>query len=93
MPLLPKLRRWFSGPAVDYREAIALLLLAAREDEAFGRQVRFLLSLPAAQRISLVNTALHEMNLRGESQSLREAFAVLATDNGAAAALRALDNP
>jgi len=73
-------------------EGAARLLIAAREDEAFGQRVRFLLRLPGPQRTSLVNTALHEMTLRGEPQSLREAFAVLATDTGAAAALRALDS-
>ncbi len=93
MSLFPRLRRWFSGPAGDYREEIARLLLAAREDEAFGRQVRNLLSLPGPQRTALVNTALHEMALRGEPPSLREAFAILATDEGAAAALRVLNNP
>jgi hypothetical protein len=92
MSQLSKLRRLFSGPAGDHREEIARLLIAAREDEAFGQRVRFLLRLPGPQRTSLVNTALHEMTLRGEPQSLREAFAVLATDTGAAAALRALDS-
>ena len=93
MSLLSKLRRLISSPAGDYREEIALLLLAAREDEAFGQRVRLLLSLPGPQRTALATTALHEMALRGEPPSLREAFAILATDGGAAAALRVLNDP
>ncbi len=93
MSLLSKLRRLISSPAGDYREEIALLLLAAREDEAFGQRVRLLLNLPGPQRTALVNTALHEMALRGEAESLREAFAILSTDGGAASALRVLNDP
>lgn len=50
----------------------------------------FLLQLPSGQRASLVNTALHEMELRGEPRPLREAFAILATESGANAALRVM---
>jgi hypothetical protein len=44
MSLPSMLRQLLSSPAGDYREEIAHLLLAAREDEAFGRQVRYLLA-------------------------------------------------
>jgi len=72
-------------------DAFAVLLVAAKEDDEFRRRLEFLLRLPALQRASLVNTGLHEMEVRGESASARAAFAVLATEDGAAIAMRALE--
>ena len=69
-------------------DALATLLLAAKEDQEFRRRLEFLLRLPALQRQSLVNTGLHEMEVRGEPAEARAAFAVLATEEGAALALR-----
>jgi hypothetical protein len=46
--------------------------------------------MPAGQRESLVNTALHEMELKGEPQHLRTAFTILATDEGARVATEVL---
>lgn len=74
----------------DTRDALANLLLAAKEDEAFRRQVLLLLRAPSLQRQSRVNTALHEMTLRGEPKSARAAFALLATDEGAKVAMEVL---
>ena len=74
-------------------DTLATLVLAANEDEEFLRRVQFLLRLPAVQRESLVHTGLHEMEIRGEPASARAAFAVLATEEGAAIALRALESP
>lgn len=76
--------------AADHRDAIATLLLVAREDPALRRQLLALLHAPALQRTSILNTALHEMELRGEPAAARAAFTVLASDAGAALALRAL---
>lgn len=77
-------------PATDPSSELTTLLLAAREDTAFHRQLLFLLRAPSLQRQSLVNTALHEMTLRGEPKGARTAFALLATDKGAQAALEFL---
>lgn len=75
----------------DAPEAVARLLLAAREDEALRKRLLFILRAPKLQRESLVNTALHEMALRGESKEDRRAFAALGTDEGARAALALLE--
>ncbi len=64
--------------------------MAAREDAAFGRQVRMLLALPSGQRASIINTAVEQMTLKREPAELRPAFAMLATDEGAATAARLL---
>ena len=90
MPFLATLRKWFHLREEEPQDVIARLLLAAKEDDAFRQRILFLLQAPTAQRQSLVNSALHEMSLRGEPQSVRTAFAVLATDEGARAALHVL---
>jgi hypothetical protein len=66
------------------------MLMAAREDPAFREQVLALLQLPVAQRQPMIHTVLHEMRLRGEPPAARAAFATLATEAGAATALRIL---
>ena len=73
-------------PDEDTGEVLARLLLAAQEDKAFRDQVLNILRLPLVQRQSIVNNALHEMTLRGEPMAMRQAFAVLATEEGAATA-------
>lgn len=72
-------------------DTLATLLLAAKEDAKFRRQLKLILRLPAVQRESLINTALHEMEIRGESPQARAAFAVLATEEGAKIAMRTLE--
>jgi hypothetical protein len=72
-------------------DTLATLLLAAKEDENFRRHLEFILRLPAIQRESVVNTGLHEMEIRGEPAQARAAFAVLATEEGARIAMRALE--
>jgi hypothetical protein len=76
--------------AADPGHELTTLLLAARDDAAFRRQLLFLLRAPSLQRQSLVNTAIHEMTLRDEPREARAAFALLATDAGAKAALEVL---
>jgi hypothetical protein len=71
-------------PAV--KDALANLVLAAREDEAFRQRVMWILDLPTTQRASLVNSAVEEMKLRGEPAAIRAAFLVLSTPEGANAA-------
>ncbi len=78
------------NPADDPGEALARLLIAAKEDSGFRRQVLAILRVPTAERASLINTALHEMRLRGESEAACAAFATLATEEGAKVALRVL---
>jgi hypothetical protein len=89
MTLLRAIQNWISG-GDEKGEAIAHLLLAAREDAAFRKRLEMILRLPGPHRRSMVNDALHQMALRGEPEGLRAAFSVLATDEGAATALRAL---
>ena len=69
---------------------LAQLLRAAQEDDALRRDLLQLLRAPAEQREAMVNTALHEMELRDEPGSIRAAFAVLATEHGAKTALEVL---
>lgn len=90
MTFLARVRRWFRSREEDPREVLASLLLAAREDQALRRQVLFVLEAPPLQRASLINTAVHEMTLCGESAAAQAAFAFLATEAGARAAREAL---
>lgn len=71
-------------------ELLASLLIAARDDEKLRAQILHLSRLPGLQRQSLVNTALHEMMLRGEPSSARAAFSSLASDEGARVAVEFL---
>ena len=73
------------------RDALAELVLAAREDMEFKKRVLFVLHLPKAQRESLVNSAVEEMSLRGESVAVRAAFLSLATEKGAEVAARLIE--
>ncbi len=70
------------------QDALADLVLAAREDEAFRQRVMFVLKLPTEQRESLVRSAVEEMTMRGEPAAMRAAFLVLSTSEGADAAAR-----
>lgn len=70
---------------------MAALLMAAREDTAFKARLLAVLRLPLAQREPLVRTAVDEMRLRGEPAETQLAFATLATEEGARAALRFLE--
>jgi hypothetical protein len=72
-------------------DVVAQLLLAAKEDNAFRNRILVLLRSPQTQRQSLINSALHEMALRGEPENIRAGFALLATDEGAQTALRVLN--
>lgn len=90
MKLFAKIRRALAGHG-DTGDTLARLLLAAKEDEAFRKRVWFILQLPAAQRESLIHSAVHEMRLRGESEAACAAFATLAAEEGAATARRILE--
>lgn len=93
MALFRRIRHWFRSPEEDPREVLASLLLAAREDPALRRQVLFVLEAPPLQRASLINSAVHEMTLRGEPAAARAAFVFLTTDEGTRAAREALRAP
>jgi hypothetical protein len=90
MSLLSKLRSLVGPQKEDGLDEIASLMLAAKEDEKLRNQILFLVRAPAIHRNSLVATALHEMELRGESKGARAAFALLGTEEGARAALELL---
>jgi len=75
----------------DPTDVIASLLLAAKEDPDLYRRMIFLLTAPAAHREPLVNSAIHEMRLRGESAGICAAFATFIPDEGAKAALNILN--
>ena len=91
MTLFSKLRSIVRHHPEDPRDLITDLLLAAKEDDGLRSQMLFLLRAPSVQRESLVNTALHEMELRGEPKDARVAFATLATEEGAKTALNILE--
>ena len=65
-------------------ESATVLLLAAREDPEFGDRLRAILRLPSFQRKSMINSALNEMQLKGEPPLLMQAIALLADDASAA---------
>ena len=90
MKFFAKIWNAVMNPAGDPGDALARLLIAAKEDSAFRNHVLTVLRVPTAQRASLINTALHEMRIRGESEAACAAFATLATEEGAKVALRVL---
>jgi len=75
----------------DAGDALARLLMAAKEDSGFRARVLSVLRAPTLQRESLIHTAVDEMRLRGESEAACAAFATLATEEGAKTALRILE--
>ena len=64
----------------DVSESATVLLLAAREDPELGDRLRAILRLPSFHRKSMINTALNEMQLKGEPPLLMQAIALLADD-------------
>jgi hypothetical protein len=74
----------------DGGDALASLIMAAREDPGFRAKLVAVLKLPLAQRESLVATAIEEMRIRNESAAVRRAFARLCTEEGAKTALELL---
>ena len=90
MSVASQIRKWASRADDEPSDVIARLLLAADEDNALRSQIISLIHVPTIHRQSLVNTALHEMKLRGESKGACAAFALLATDEGAKIALSIL---
>jgi hypothetical protein len=71
-------------PRENAGESATVLLLAAREDPEFGNRLHAILRLPSFHRKSMVNTALNEMQLKGEPPLLMQAIALLADDASAA---------
>jgi hypothetical protein len=88
--ILASLQKAFGLSDEDSGDVLARLLMAAKEDAAFRQRILSLLQVPVAQREPLVNTAVHEMQLRGEPPAACAAFATLGTDAGAKVALRIL---
>ncbi len=72
------------------KDALATLVLAAREDAAFRDRVLVVLKLPPTHRESLVRSAVEEMQRRGEPAEICAAFLTLATRAGAEIAARAI---
>jgi len=72
-------------------DALATLILAAREDAAFRQRLVIVLRLPASHREALIRTAVSEMRLRGEAPAVQKALLALSTEEGARTALQLLD--
>ncbi|MSU70774.1 MAG: hypothetical protein EXS43_00315 [Opitutus sp.] len=90
MNIAARIREALGAKPDDAGDILARMLMAAKEDPAFSDYILSILRMPPAQRESLINTALHEIRLRGESKAACAAFATLATDEGATTALRLL---
>ena len=90
--LIEKLARRSHSKRETGADALATLIVAATEDAEFRRRLISVLRLPQSQRVSLVNTAVDEMRLRGESADVRAAFLTLSTEDGARTALQILDS-
>ena len=71
-------------------DQLSRLISAAQEDKSFHQQLSGLLRLPDLQRASIINQGLHEMKLRGEPESIRQAFGLLISKDAAATALKLL---
>jgi hypothetical protein len=91
MNIVSKIRKAFRDASEDPGEMLASLLMAAKEDPALRGAILMLVGTAGGQRESMINTALHEMRLRGESAAACAAFATLATEDGAKTALRILE--
>ena len=70
---------------------MAALLLAARADADFDKRLRLVLRLPSFHRKSMINSALAEMQAKGEPPLLMQAIAQIADDDSAAKMLRYLE--
>ena len=89
MTLIQRLKQTLGGnDAGSAADALACLIVAAREDPAFRKRVLLVLQLPANQRESMVRSAVAEMKLRGESGALQAAFTALSSAEGADLAAR-----
>lgn len=85
--MLAKRRRSKQGVGAD---ALATLIIAAKEDAGFRKRLVAVLRLPQGQREPLVRTAVDEMRLRGEPADVRAAFMILSTEEGSRTALQLL---
>lgn len=91
MKLVDLLKSFLQRPKPDaVTDDLATLIMAAREDESLRKEISDLVGMPDQQRASLVNTAVEEMKLKGEPASIRGAFSILGTPEGAAAVANAL---
>jgi hypothetical protein len=72
-------------------DSATVLLLAAKEDREFGDRLRLVLRLPSFQRKSMINSALAEMQAKGEPALLMQAIALFADDVSAARMLSYLE--
>ncbi len=79
------------GQPTNPTDPVTVLLLAAREDADFGKRLRAVLRLPSFQRKSMINTALYEMQAKGEPPLLMQAIALLSDDTAAEKMLRYLE--
>jgi hypothetical protein len=75
----------------DPADSIASLVLAAKDNAALRSQILYVLDFPTDKRRILVDSAIEKMTLNGESESIKSAFAILATDIGARAVSRILE--
>lgn len=91
MSLLKHLKSLFSyREGSGAREDLTTLLMAAREDDELRAEIENLLQMPDRDRGALIQTAVEEMKLKGESASARAAFAMLGTPEGAAVSQKVL---
>ena len=74
----------------DSLEALAVLLRVAEGDDTLRRQLRTFMQLQSFQRTSLINSAVQEMTSRGEPADVRQAFALLTSDDAARVVLEHL---
>lgn len=89
--MLTKLLRRAHRNGNGGEDALAALVMAAREDHTFRRRLILVLRLPLSQRQPLLHTAIEEMRLRGEPVAARLAFATVASEEGARTALKLLE--
>ena len=81
----------FDSSRKGISESATVLLLAAKEDKEFGDRLRVVLRLPSFHRKSMINSALAEMQAKGEPPLLMQAIALLADDASAAKMLGYLE--
>ena len=73
-------------------ESFVVLIQLAKEDEKIKERIIAILKLDSFNRISLLNTIISEMDLKGAPKDFVEAFSYLKDDNVASRAIEIINN-
>lgn len=78
--------------SVSDNESFVSLIQLAKEDKEIKNRILMILKLDSFNRISLLNTFISEMNLKGAPEDFVEAFFYLKDDSVANEAIKIITN-